>query len=1126
MSFPIIIRCLVLASVRALLLSVSLVAVTGFSISASEAKANRQIDDSPRLVIEAGGHQAVIRSLLFTADGKELISAGDDKTIRVWGVSQDGKTALLSRTIRGQIGDGRAGQIAAVALSSPEANGDQQWLAVGGFLSGSERQRNAIRIHDYASGEVRALLVGHTDNVLALVFSPSGHWLASAGKDKTIRIWDLATLQEAGLDEPPLILKGHTDRITGLAWSVTGDKLASASYDGTVGLWDTSQLERKEAALVARLKGHEGKVRSVAFHPDGTVLASGGQDHAIRLWQARDGESLGILAQAEHPLSALAFSPDGGLIVAGNFTPPKPEYMTLFTYPEGRTHQQFTGHNNLVIATAFHPSGNWLASAGGDHKEILLWRADTGEILTRLEGEGRTIYAVGFSKGGTSIYWGQSNDYASSNDRGPLEYNFDLILLERFRGGLSSSEAVRAQLEIGDLSLSTQKDGDPSLIVKRGRRKLCTIKRGAKDGYWHSAFTLSPDGQRILSGGQNGELRLYTIEGETIVRLRGHTGEIKAVSISADGHWALSGANDQTINLWDLTATPDASDSEIVPTITLFPAADGEWIAWTKEGYFAASQQGARLIGYCVNQGVSKAAEYVSIDQMYDRFYRPDLVQARLFGDPQRLWLQKGASTNTQEVISGGLAPRVAFVNPTTDSVTTLNAVNVQANVIDQGGGIGKIVWKINDTTVATDSPGEKTSSRLAKADGQIFKDVLTLQQKLELLPGDNTIELLAYNHRNEIASSPAVITLTVSSPKPLPLPKTETPPLLSKIPEPAIEAQPPPPDREGVPPAVAVTTIREADTIAQQQPSTDTIASISPTLSVSREAGAEPSPVSGSPAQNDKTIGRTIPEHLFEEKNVIQPTLHLLVVCINRYRDKALQLKYAVSDGRAIAEIVRQTGSPLFRDVRETLLFDDQVTVRGLERAFRTIKGTIAPQDVFMFYLAGHGVTLDGRYYFLPHDFRYYNEDAVREKAINQDHLQDWLAVIPARKSLVLIDTCESGSFSHSMVAMRGMAEKAAISKLTRATGRATIVASTEKQPAAEGYQGHGVFTYVLIEGLRHADSTFGNRDGYTGLFELASYINDQVPAITMNAFNFEQIPQVHMVGTDFPIGVVNING
>jgi uncharacterized caspase-like protein len=250
-------------------------------------------------------------------------------------------------------------------------------------------------------------------------------------------------------------------------------------------------------------------------------------------------------------------------------------------------------------------------------------------------------------------------------------------------------------------------------------------------------------------------------------------------------------------------------------------------------------------------------------------------------------------------------------------------------------------------------------------------------------------------------------------------------------------------------------------------------------------------------------------------------PSLYMLVVGINRYRDKALQLNYAVPDGKALIAAVRQAATPLFRELQVIEVFDDWATQSGLETAFNEIAKTIAAHDVFILYLAGHGMTVDGQYYFLPQDFRYINEDAVREAAISQDQLQRWLAAVPARKSLVLIDTCESGSFPHAMVGMRGMAEKTAIARLTRATGRATIVASTDSQPALEGYKGHGVFTYVLLEAFHQADAQFGNRDGYTGLFELAAYINDQVPAITMKAFQFEQIPQVHMLGTDFPIAM-----
>src|SRR5262249_20795443 len=87
-------------------------------------------DATPQLVLEAGGRQVLVRTLLFTANGQALVSVSDDKTIRVWSVSLDGRQATLARTLCGQMEEGRVGMLATAALSPPDAMGQQRWLAV------------------------------------------------------------------------------------------------------------------------------------------------------------------------------------------------------------------------------------------------------------------------------------------------------------------------------------------------------------------------------------------------------------------------------------------------------------------------------------------------------------------------------------------------------------------------------------------------------------------------------------------------------------------------------------------------------------------------------------------------------------------------------------------------------------------------------------------------------------------------------------------------------------------------------------------------------------------------------------------------------------------------------------
>ncbi|WP_247325073.1 caspase family protein, partial [Bradyrhizobium sp. 21] len=182
----------------------------------------------------------------------------------------------------------------------------------------------------------------------------------------------------------------------------------------------------------------------------------------------------------------------------------------------------------------------------------------------------------------------------------------------------------------------------------------------------------------------------------------------------------------------------------------------------------------------------------------------------------------------------------------------------------------------------------------------------------------------------------------------------------------------------------------------------------------------------------------------------------------MNDYYDSRLHLAYAVPDALALAEGFRQAGAGLYADVQVTNVLDSDVNVANLDKVFSELGAKVQPRDVFLFFLAGHGKTKNGRYYFLPRDFRYEDETSIEKSGIDQGKFQAWFAKIPARKSILLYDTCESGSLTGNVRGSDIDERLGALNRMARATGRTFLTATTDDAPALEGYHGHGVFTYA----------------------------------------------------------------
>ncbi len=146
-----------------------------------------------------------------------------------------------------------------------------------------------------------------------------------------------------------------------------------------------------------------------------------------------------------------------------------------------------------------------------------------------------------------------------------------------------------------------------------------------------------------------------------------------------------------------------------------------------------------------------------------------------------------------------------------------------------------------------------------------------------------------------------------------------------------------------------------------------------------------------------------------------------------------------------------------------------------------------------------------------------YENDEVLRSGSLSQARLEDLLARIPAQKSLVILDTCDSGAFT---LAARSMQTKAAIGRLMHTTGRAVLASSSSNQMALEGYKGHGFFTYALLQGLRGEADRNGDRQ--IGIGELANFVSDEVPRLTKENGYYEQFPMRLMRGHSFPIAWV----
>jgi WD40 repeat protein len=275
------------------------------------------------------GHNDLVDSANFSADGRMLASLSGDGAVKVWDVET-----------------GRASPVAPrIDNSNPFVlSPDGRLLAT---VTGNDK--NIVKLWDVASGRELHALSGDAGVIGAVVFSPDGRLLASAGQGSGVTIWDVST----GRDVNKFAAEAGE-----LAFSPDGRMLASSVDDGLV-IWDVAS-----GRSLRTLPAHLGEVRALAFSADGRLLASAGSERAIKLWDVTAGRELRTLT-AGNDVDFVQFSPDGRFLISLDWTG-----SIMLWDVQGTELARIVGLNDRDWAVV-DPEGRYDASQAG--MELMHW---------------------------------------------------------------------------------------------------------------------------------------------------------------------------------------------------------------------------------------------------------------------------------------------------------------------------------------------------------------------------------------------------------------------------------------------------------------------------------------------------------------------------------------------------------------------------------------------------------------------------------------------------------------------------------------------------------------------------------------------------------------------------------
>lgn len=266
------------------------------------------------------------------------------------------------------------------------------------FSSSNDR---TVRIWDVETGRLLHLLAGHQERVKSVGISPDGQLLLSCSADSQLRGWDKQLLRQRKTSDCRYLVKASSTMVTlvnALPVSPNPERriFATGAEQGRVSIWnlDTGEWQRRIAA-------HSSPVLSLVFSADGKWLVSGSQNKTIKVWDLNclDDKPLYMIENAHlSEVFSLAISDSRQILVSGG-ADRTVKLWNLATGEPRSLKPVLEGHSGRVWCVAVSPDGSKIASASGDFT-VKLWEVDTGALLQTFTGHLGEVRTVVFSPDG------------------------------------------------------------------------------------------------------------------------------------------------------------------------------------------------------------------------------------------------------------------------------------------------------------------------------------------------------------------------------------------------------------------------------------------------------------------------------------------------------------------------------------------------------------------------------------------------------------------------------------------------------------------------------------------------------------------------------------------------------